>query len=606
MQITMKMAAAVLLATALAACGGGGGSPGTTTNGGGTTTTPTTTPVTTPVAQAAVADFALFTDKSTISNSGSDTAKVTVVAVDANRNVVPSAPVTVSTDANSFFVPAGSATDASGIYTGTVQAGGDKTDRDVTVTATVNGIVKRTTVRVTGSKLTLSTPATSVAPGANVVVTAMLRDAAGNPIQGQSVKLAGNIPAATALAAVTTNASGQAVFPAFAAPATVGNYTVSAIGGGTTAVDFTLGVFTAGTVPDAVVPPTVLGVALSATPRVLAVNSAGSTTNRATLRFQWVDNNIPVQNVRVQFRDLSPAIQKTGASLSSTSTLYTDASGTATIQYVAGQNSSATDGVRIRACYSSTDLTAADIANCDAGVTAGNLRFVDALLTVAGQAISVSIGDDNKLATGNGGVTYIKRFAITVADSAGVAVPNANVGISVDLTHYGKGNYTASYVQNGAPVLGLSVVPIGLTSAYPNMTTDGSATAQRVWCPNEDVNRNGSVDPTTAFGGATENYNGSTDGSGGATLDPRKSDLVVSFDDPAVTTTDSTGVVLINVRYAQRFATWLAYKIRVTAEVAGSQGVAERTFVTDFLEADKDNGAFRSPPYGIHSCVAAN
>lgn len=620
---TMKALAAAILAGALTACGGGGGSGGTNPNASTTSsTTTTTTTTTTPTAQSTVADFALFTDKTTISNTGSDTAKLTVVAVDANRNVVASTPVAVSTDSNSFFVPGSTQTDSTGTFTGTVQAGADKTDRDITVSVTVNNIVKRTTVRVSGSKLTLSTGSASVAPGASVVMKATLKDAAGNPIRGQSIKLGGTIAAATALPAVVTDSSGEATFAPFTAPG-VGTYTISSTGGGTSAVDFSLTVFTAGTVPAAVIPVGATP-SLSASPKELAVNAPGSTTNKSTLRFQALNVNTPIPNVRVQFVNLttgSPAVNAkfssladaTGADLTLSTMLYTDTSGTATIQYIPGQNSSATDGVRVRACYGAADLTAGDIANCKIGAATATVNFVDVLMTVAGQALSVSIGDDNKLGNGVGNVTYIKKFAVTVADSAGVAVSGARVGISVDLTHYGKGAYDSSYYDAlGNPVFGVSVVPISTTAAYPSMATDPAVIvapnplAQRVWCPNEDVNRNGNVDPTTAFGGASENYNGSVDSSSQPTLEPRKSDLLISYVDPTVTTTSSSGVLLIQVEYAQRFATWLAYKIRVTADVAGSQGVAERTFVTDLADADKLNGAFHFPPYGIGPCTSAN
>ena len=97
----------------------------------------------------------------------------------------------------------------------------------------------------------------------------------------------------------------------------------------------------------------------------------------------------------------------------------------------------------------------------------------------------------------------------------------------------------------------------------------------------------------------------SVDANGQPTLEPRKSDLIVSYNDPPVTTTNASGILVIKVEYSQRFATWLAYKVRVTANVAGSQGMAERLFVTDVLDGDVSNGSFRQPPYGIGACQIA-
>src|SRR5882724_10769422 len=99
----LRILSIVLLAVLTTACGGGGGSPGAVA--GRNTSTP----------GATVTDFALFTDKTTITNSGADKAQLTVVAVDSNRNVVPGAKVIVAADKNSVFTPtaAGSVTDAS-------------------------------------------------------------------------------------------------------------------------------------------------------------------------------------------------------------------------------------------------------------------------------------------------------------------------------------------------------------------------------------------------------------------------------------------------------------------------------------------------------------
>jgi hypothetical protein len=126
------------------------------------------------------------------------------------------------------------------------------------------------------------------------------------------------------------------------------------------------------------------------------------------------------------------------------------------------------------------------------------------------------------------------------------------------------------------------------------------------------VNRNSFADATTVFQaeGADptrgENYNGSVDTNGNPTLEPRKSDLLINYDNPSVTTTDANGLLIIKVTYSQRFGRWLAYRIRVTTNVAGSQGLAERLFVTDVLQSDVGNGSFRTPPYGTKSCLSAN
>ena len=550
--------------------------PVATTPPGATTTTPTTPPV--PVV-VPVTDMVLFLDKATINNSGTDKAQLTVIALDVNRNVVSGATVLVTTDQNSVFIPAGgSTTNAQGTYLGSVFIGSDKSNRTITITVTINGIIKRTSVQVIGSKLTVQAQPNILAPGQTGTVSALLQDASLNAIVGATVTLSGSVPGVAGQTLVT-DFSGQAS-TSFTAPATTGTFTIGATGNGVTAATAQVQVVTAGVIPNAVIPAGAFP-SLSASPNVLAVNSVGSTSNRSTLRFLFLDSaGNPVTNVRVRFDDLTTGLAAIGSSITSgTQTLTTDASGVVTAQYIAGQNSSPTNGVTISACYSATDPVPPK--TCTAA------QSVNVTLTVAGAALAVSIGDDNVLSTGPG--TYIKKFAITVADSAGRAVANAPVDISLDLTHYGKSTRWSNP--------GLPTVPTSLT-ADATIPPAGTATTF-YWCQNEDTNRNGVAD-------LGENRDGSVDANGQPTLQPRRSDMIISYNDPTVTTTNASGILIIKVEYSQRYGGWLAYRVRVTANVAGSQGLAERPFVTDVLQGDVGNGSFLTPAYGVNNCTTAN
>ncbi|MFZ2121838.1 MAG: Ig-like domain-containing protein [Rhodoferax sp.] len=596
----IKCVAALGLTLALAACGGGGGSAGTPVTGSDSTPTPPAASASSPIAAtSAVSDFVLLLSKNSINNSGTDSAQLTVTAVDANRNIVAGASVVVTTDQTSVFAPGGtSVTDASGKYVGTLTIGSDKTDRDVTLSVAINGIIKRTKVRVTGSRLSIQASPSAPTPNQSMTVAATLIDSAGNPIPEADVTLSGTVPGLQDVKLVT-DLKGQ-VSKTLLAPSASGVFLISASGSGVNAADYSLNVFSSA-VPVAIIPDGITP-SLSASPNVVPVNSAGSTANQSTLRFLFLDNtNSPVKNVRVRFDDVTTGLANVGASISSgTSTLYTDGSGTVSVQYIPGQNSSPTNGVTVRVCYSANDFATSDCP-----------KVVNVNLTTVGQALAVSVGDDNLLAVGTGG-TYIKKFVVTVADSAGRAVVNAPVALAVDLTHYGKGSFSSPYRDSqDAPLSdnGLTVVPFGLTTAYPNLTinpdgtpvppSDTTTSVQRVWCPNEDVNRNGNVDPG-------DNTNNSFDTNNQPTLEPRKADLIVSYADPAVTKTNTDGVLVIKVEYSQRFATWLAYRVIATTNVSGSQGMAERLFVTDYLEKDATNGSFFTPPYGVGSCVSPN
>jgi hypothetical protein len=558
---------------------------------------------------AKVANIVLLLDRSNLVNNGVETAKLTVVAVDGNNNVAPGAKVAVATDASTVFVPDSSAavTDAQGQYTGQIGIGGDKSNRQVIVSATSNGVTKQTTLQIIGGKLTLQAVPPTPLPGQAASLNVSVLDSASSPVSASKVTLGGTVPELVGRV-LTTGSDGKATTN-FTAPATAGMYTISATGSGMNSGEYQLQVF-ASTVPPASIPPSVPPVTptFSASPNVLSVNSAGSSSSQSTLRFLFVDgSNNGVSNVRVRLVDTTVGMGAVGASISSgSSTLYTDQSGTVTALYTAGQNPSPTNGVTIKACYSATDFTSS--TDCPASVLT--------TLTTTGQALALSIGDDNKLARGGGNVTYIKQFAITVADSAGRAIPNAPVDISVDLTHYSKGQYAGVVTTTTTTGTGTATVSVLTTTtavispldwishlstippmAWPSDTVPPGT--GRVWCLNEDTNRNGIADPG-------ENIDGSVDTNNQATLQPRKSDLIVSYADPQVTKTDARGILLINAEYSQNFATWLAYRLRVTANVQGSQGMAEREFITWFIEGDDVNGSFLQPPYGINGCRVPN
>jgi hypothetical protein len=263
--------------------------------------------------------------------------------------------------------------------------------------------------------------------------------------------------------------------------------------------------------------------------------------------------------------------------------VYSDVNGDAIADYIAGTRSSPTNGVTIRACYGLTDAAIAGGA-CPNSVTK--------TLTVASQPLSITLGDNNLLEKGNFGLTYIKKFDVAVADAAGNAVPNASVSASVDITHYGKGGF--GYVTAG----GTGTYQITLNNP-PNFATDvtstknvvPTATTGNVWCVNEDTNRNGFNDT-----GEDVNFNGK--------LEPRKADVLLFS--VASNVTAANGRMTIQVEYPQNVATWLAYTVKVTTNVAGSEGTDQKSYITSFIAGDEKNGSFLTPPYGASSCDNPN
>lgn len=563
---SLKFLGAVLLAGVLAACGGGGGSPGTTSSGSGTQNPAPTT------ATASAASFVYQMDKTTINNSGSDKALLTVTALDTNNNPVSGVSVTVAVDSG-VYTPISTTTDSSGQVAGAISIGGNKANRNITATIKVGAQTATVVVAVTGSQISLTPVPATPAPGATVNLSLKALDQNGTGVQNVSIQLAGTLGFNQT---VTTDAGGNAVATLGAAPATPGTYSIEATGLGVSVVRSVQVVSsTGGGIPDAT--GTISAASLAIVPNTIAPNVAGSTANRAAVRAKFLNaSNQAIQNVRVRFEIVPPGLGSGEQLSTGTATVYTDVNGEALTDYIAGTRSSPTDGVLIKACYGLTDASIASGA-CPNSVTK--------TMTVASQPVSITLGDNNELLKGSNNLTYIKKFDVAVADSAGNAVANAVVSASVDITHYGKGGY--SYVSTTG----------GTTSTYQvtsDNTTVPTATTGRVWCFNEDTNRNGFLDTSPV--NEDINFNG--------TLEPRKADVILSF--LGSNTTGSNGRMAIQVEYPQNVATWLAYTVKVTTSVAGSEGTDMKSYVTSFVKGDDANGSFLVAPYGEKSCVDPN
>lgn len=570
----LKALGSMLLAGALVACGGGGGSAGTTTTGGGTGGTGGTT--TTP----AVASFIYTLSKSALNNSGNDTTVLTVTALDANNNPVAGVPVSVAVDSG-VYTPGTTTTDASGQAGGTISIGANKGNRNITATIKVGTQTSTAVVAVAGATITLTPVPSTPAPGSTVRVDIKVTDSNGVGIPSVPVTLTGTLGLT---GTVTTDQTGNVAATLGAAPATGGTYTIDAAALGVQATR-TVQVIssTGGGIPNAV--GTISSASVAIVPNTIAPNTTGSTTNRASVRAKFVNaSNQAIQNVRVRFEIVAPALGSGEQLSTGTAVVYTDVNGEAVADYIAGTRSSPTDGVVIRACYGATD---ADIANgaCPNSVTR--------TLTVASQPLSITLGDNNELQKGANNLTYIKRFDVAVADAAGNAVPNAIISASVDITHYGKGGFSFANTSGGGTrtyqVTGNQ--PPNASTTGLSTTTTPTPTTGRVWCPNEDTNRNGFLD-----NGEDINAN--------AKLEPRKADVILSFS--GSNTTGANGRMSIQVEYPQNVATWLAYTVKVTTNVAGSEGTDSKSYITSFVQGDEENGSFLTAPYGAESCVSAN
>ena len=535
-----KCLSATAFVMALAACGGGGGSAGTVPSN--STPNPTTPSTGTTVA----ASFVYQLDKNSLVNSGTDQVLLKVTALDVSNNPVSGATLTVALDSG-IYTPVLATTDSSGQTSGNISIGGNKSNRDIKATLTMNGKTTVVTIPVTGSDLTLTPVPASPMVGQPMKLTIKVTDVNGNGIANTLVKLSGTLGFTQQ---TTTDSNGNATVALDAVPNIAGNYSLDVTASGVTTRRDVLVVNSSGSgILDAV--GTISSTSLSVVPNTIAPNTTGSLTNRAGLRAVFLNNtNQAIQNVRVRFEIVQPGLNSGEKISTENATVYSDVSGVAVADYIAGTRSSPTDGVKVKICYGMTD---AEIAN------GACLRFKEATLTVASQPLSITMGDNNELVKGDNNLTYIKKFDIAVADAAGNAVANAQLSASVDLTKYGKGAYAGP----------------------------------RFSCDNEDIDRNGSLDIAEKIAG-----------DGDDTISPRKADVILSF--VGANTTGSNGRATIQVEYPQNVATWLLYRVKVTTSVAGSEGTVEKSYATSFVIGDDSNGSFLTPPYGVNNCKTPN
>ncbi len=501
--------AAAAIGVVLAGCSAGGG------KGTNTTTTPPTT----------ASSLNVSVDKSTINDTGSDAATITVTALDSNNNVVASVPVTVKADSG-VLTPSATTTSTAGVVTATLTPGGDHTDRTVNVVVTSGSISK--TVAITVSGASLAATASSTTAGAPATIQYTLVDASSVAIAG--VPIVVSLPGQSDVSAAT-DANGKYTF-SYTMPTASTTVTAKAAGVTTTSTVTPQGGTTVVPTAGAVTSPS-----LAANPSTVA------TGGQVELRALFIGaNNAPIPNVRVRFQMVDS--NSIGGTLSSDSTdgvthnvIYSDANGVATTTYTAGTRGGV---ITAKACWDVNDF--ANTA-CPNSVTASSI-------TVVATGVSLAVLTNGLIAEDDTKNIYSINLVVQVVDASNQPIAGSTVTGSLDLPRFYRGFYS-----------------VGITSWVPGIFTSNNETQAnlvldvRQSCDNEDINRNNVLE-----GGEDANNSGS--------LEPFKASVTITPTSTGSDVTDAFGKAYFTMQYGQNYASWEDAVLTFTTTVEGTEGHA--------------------------------
>ncbi|MDP9064454.1 MAG: Ig-like domain-containing protein, partial [Pseudomonadota bacterium] len=536
---------------------------------------------------------------------------ITALVRDANNNFMPN--VTVSFHASSGGLAVTQAvTDAGGAATAMLDAAGDPTNRQITVTATTGTATATVPVDVTGTTITMTGPANVVQPG-TATYSVSLADSSNGGISGAVITVSSANHNGLSPATITTDSTGHASFQLTAANS--GADTLTATGLGIQALQsvgvsnqsfaisspaanahINLGVsqpvvitWTSAGVPVANQP-----VAVSATRGTLS--AASVTTNaqgQATVNISSSTSGgsvISATGTGVSAQLVVDFIATTPSAIAvqaSPSTVNTGGKSTVTAvvrdaqnNLVEGQtvNFQLTDNTGgtlstgttltnsqgvAETVYTASATTSATNGVVISASVQGTSVTGSASLTVAGKTVFLSLGTGNLINSLND-AQYSVTYAVQAIDGAGNGVDGVAITMTTTSLSYIKG----SRVWNGT-----------------TWATVASTNSANTPCASEDLNHNGILDP-----GEDVNLNGK--------LDPG----AVASVTPGSVTTSGGGNAIVKVIYPKDHAYYVSVSLTATATVQGTQTSTSTSFLLPGAAGDFNTQSNAPPgpvsPYG--------
>jgi hypothetical protein len=598
-----------------------------------------------------VGSVVLLANPPQLATSGLTPVNLTAVIRDTNNVLLKEITVTFSATNNGTIQVVRAVTDDTGTATAILTSPGDKSNRNITVTASAGNPVKQGTVVVpaVGTTITSSGPNSAVI-GSKVAILFTLNDSAGVGIGGQTLAVTSE-PVGNAVNPPNpvTNAAGQATVEVTANVS--GNIVATALGAtGTHPLSVATDNF-AFIVPDPLAttgyPPDVCLINTNCTPPRV--------TPPQTLTVKLTSSGVGIAGKTVTFETtrgtLSTISAVTNAAGEATTTISSDNAGPAVItakttdtsglpiqtqvqvNFVATtptqmtlQAAPSTISVNVPPSISQTSTITATVRDVNfnlvkgvtvnftlTDVTGGAISPASQITDQFGQASTVYTASSSpsalngvKVDAAVAGFPVIGEVTLTVAQQAlFITLGTGNLIAEPTTTTFAL-PYSALVTDTaGLPVanavINLNVVPVATSTgldAYAKGYWQVTKGATPPWsqvitasCLNEDLNQNGILDPGEDFNG-----NGRLDPGNVATVS--KTSL----------TTDATGFAYFDVLYAQQYAQWVREELTARANVAGSQATETARFILPILASKLAAEGVSPPgnpsPYGFATTCA--
>jgi hypothetical protein len=480
------------------------------------------------------------------------TSSVGIKAVDSKGAVISGLPVAVTTSLNNGLSAGSVTTDSQGTATLTYTATNAGVD---SLKFAAAGTSVTTSLQISAEAFSFVSPTAGkkIPVGTSSPLTLQYLSN-GAPVVGATVRFA--VTAGTITPSGVTNSSGQVTVQ-------VSSNTASPATAQATFTNAGTGASVQATLPIEFVAQSPSRLVLQSTPTAVGPNPGGATAQQARILATVTDaSGNPVSGIPVNFNRPS---DPSGGSLSLASAV-TDSSGQASVQYIAGPNTTASNGVVLRAT-----------------VAANSSVFGDTTLTVSQSALFIALGTGNVISNLDP-QTYKKDWVVYVTDANGVAVPNITLTIKVLPVVYSKGEltYAGGSWKYSSGVVNCANEDNGagiLANAYNGRLDQG-----------EDFNGNGVLEPGNVISVTTST---SPNAASTGTL-----------------TTDASGRGTVSLIYAESYAPWVQVKLRAEAIVTGTESSKEAVFfvtgASEDFTSQTNPPAGKVSPFGVNGCSVPN